>query len=91
MKLSNPMLKTNLNNRLKRIEGQLRGVQGMIAEERDCREVMQQISAIRAALQSASLEIVEEYAGDCLLNLQASASDRQQTLTDLMYMFGKIS
>ena len=91
MKLSNPLLKTNLNNRLKRIEGQLRGVQGMIAEERDCREVMQQISAIRAALQSASLEIVVEYAGDCLLNLQASASDRQQTLTDLMYMFGKIS
>ena len=55
MKLQDPNAKQGLIRRLRRIEGQLRGVQTMVDEERDCQEILQQLSAIRSAVQGASL------------------------------------
>ncbi len=43
MKIQNQEAKEKLVQRLRRIEGQVRGVQGMLDEERDCREIMQQL------------------------------------------------
>ena len=54
MKLSDST-RQNLNIRLKRIEGQTRGIQAMLDENRDCREILQQMAAIRSALSSACL------------------------------------
>jgi CsoR family transcriptional regulator, copper-sensing transcriptional repressor len=55
MKLQNQEIKKQLLSRLRRIEGQVRGVQGMIDEERDCQEILQQLSAIRSAVQGTSV------------------------------------
>ncbi len=69
MKIQNPEAKEKLVQRLKRIEGQVRGVQAMLDEERDCREIMQQLSAIHSAVQGASRIFLQEYATTCLTEL----------------------
>ncbi len=72
MKITTPDAKEKLIQRLRRIEGQVRGVQAMIGDERDCQEILQQLSAIRSALQSANRVFLKEYAATCLVDLQAS-------------------
>ncbi len=52
--------------RLKRIEGQAKGVQRMIDEGRDCAEVVQQVAAIKSAVTSLSGELLEAVALRCL-------------------------
>ena len=69
MKIQNPEAKVNLVQRLRRIEGQVRGVQGMLNEERDCREIMQQLAAIHSAVQGASRTFLQEYATACLVEM----------------------
>jgi DNA-binding FrmR family transcriptional regulator len=69
MKIQNPEAKENLIQRLRRIEGQVRGVQGMLDEERDCREIMQQLASIHSAVQGASRIFLQEYATACLVEL----------------------
>jgi DNA-binding FrmR family transcriptional regulator len=69
MKIQNPEAKEKLIQRLKRIEGQVRGVQGMLDEERDCREIMQQLVAIHSAVQGASRVFLQDYATECLIDL----------------------
>ena len=91
MKLVNAKAKEDLTKRLKRIEGQVRGVQAMITEERDCRELLQQISAIRSALQAVTLLLVEDYASDCLLNPSGdNPAQRQELVKDLISLLGKL-
>jgi DNA-binding FrmR family transcriptional regulator len=51
--------------RLKRIEGQARGIQKMIEEGRDCLEVLQQVSSARSAMTSLSGEMLESFALHC--------------------------
>lgn len=51
--------------RLKRIEGQVRGLQRMIEEGRDCHEVLTQFSGVRSALDSAGEVVLEQYASGC--------------------------
>ena len=66
MKIENNESKQKLIQRLRRIEGQVRGVQSMLEEERDCREIMQQLTAIHSAVQSTSRAFFQDYAAVCL-------------------------
>jgi len=89
----NPEVKAQVKRRLARIEGQLRGVQKMVDEERDCREVLQQLVAIRSGIQSASLNFLQEVATECLRDLEAGddpASGRE-TMAELIKMLGKVT
>jgi len=52
-------------SRLKRIEGQARGVQRMVEQRRDCAEIIHQLASIRAATQSASVFLLRHYAKEC--------------------------
>ncbi|MDL2345541.1 metal-sensitive transcriptional regulator [Deinococcus sp. MIMF12] len=52
-------------NRLRRIEGQVRGLQRMIEEGRDCHEVLTLLSGIRSALDATGDTILEQYASGC--------------------------
>lgn len=52
--------------RLKRIEGQVRGVQRMIEEEQYCIDIVNQIAAIRSALDKVTLTILKAHMGSCL-------------------------
>jgi DNA-binding FrmR family transcriptional regulator len=75
MKIQNIETKENLNHRLKRIEGQVRGVQIMLNEERDCQEIMQQLTAIHSAVQSTSRIFLQDYATACLLEMDKDTHD----------------
>jgi CsoR family transcriptional regulator, copper-sensing transcriptional repressor len=58
--------KDQLLTRLKRIEGQVRGVQGMVDDDRYCIDVLTQISAIQAALDKVALGLLDDHARHCL-------------------------
>jgi len=89
----NPEVKVQINRRLSRIEGQLRGVQKMIDENRDCREILQQLIAIRSAVQAASLNFMQDVASDCLMNPddQDDPESQRAMMVDLIKMLGKVS
>ncbi len=90
MKLDNQQVKENLLSRLRRVEGQVRGVQAMVVGERDCSEILQQLTAIQSAVRSASLMFVEEYASGCLLDSTGDDRDRrEELLKNLLSLFGK--
>lgn len=90
MNVNNEVTKENLVNRLKRIEGQVRGVQNMLNEERECREILQQLTAIRSAVLSVSSALLENYMSDCFLNLEGkSTQERQSLMEDMLNMINK--
>jgi DNA-binding FrmR family transcriptional regulator len=71
-----------LLNRLRRIEGQVRGVQGMVEDDRYCIDVLTQISAIQAALDKVALELVDDHTRHCVMG--AEGSERDDKTEELM-------
>lgn len=69
-------------NRLRRIEGQARGLQRMIEDDRYCIDILTQISAMTKALQSVSLGLLDEHLGHCVVQA-AAAGDRDKTTEKL--------
>ena len=59
-------VKVELIRRLKRIEGQTRGVQKMVEGDRNCADILHQLTAINEAVRSASRLLAEQYAVECL-------------------------
>lgn len=76
-------------NRLRRIEGQARGVQRMIEENRDCHEILHQLTAIRAAAYQTSLLVARNFAADCLRNPDGSRSP-EEMVDELLQVLGKM-
>ncbi|NTW43135.1 MAG: metal-sensitive transcriptional regulator [Anaerolineaceae bacterium] len=90
MKTNDDQIKEKLVHRLKRIEGQVRGVQTMVNEDRQCREILQQLTAIRSAVMSVSTVVLENYMSDCLLNLDdKSVQERQELMDDMIKLINK--
>ena len=89
MKIENQESKEKLIKRLRRIEGQLRGVQGMLEEERDCREIMQQLSAISSAVRSTSRTFFQDYAVLCLMDMGGEAERSQEILEEMISLLEK--
>jgi DNA-binding FrmR family transcriptional regulator len=69
MKIDSSEKKQNIIRRLRRVEGQIRGIQTMIADERNCTEILQQLSAASSALKSTSREFFQEYAALCMTEM----------------------
>ena len=69
MIIENLDTKNNLIKRLRRIEEQVRGIQTMLEEERDCREIMQQLSAASSAIKSTSRNFFQNYGTMCLAEM----------------------
>jgi CsoR family transcriptional regulator, copper-sensing transcriptional repressor len=59
--------KDQLLKRMRRIEGQVRGVEGMIEDDRYCIDVLTQISAVQAALDKVALGLMDEHARHCVV------------------------
>ena len=89
--VKNERAKEKLVSRLKRIEGQVRGIQNMVGEERNCQDILQQLSAVRSAVEGVSLILLEEYMTDCFINLDKKDSpERQEMVKDMLKMLGKV-
>ena len=80
--------KDQLQKRLRRIEGQVRGIQNMVDEDRYCIDVLTQIGAIQAALDKVALGLLDEHARHCVVGVP---EDKQEDRTDeLMAAVGRL-
>ena len=69
--------KDALGKRLRRIEGQVRGIQKMVEDDRYCMDLLTQIGAVTKALESVSLEILDEHVRHCVAGALASGDERK--------------
>ena len=73
-------------NRLRRAEGQLRGVQRLLEEGADCRDVVTQISAVQSALHRAGLRLMAAGMRHCIVNSELAESEGM-TVDDMENLF----
>ena len=65
-------------NRLKRIEGQARGISKMVDEEKYCIDILTQISALTSALQAVALGLLDDHHNHCVLDAARMGGDDAQ-------------
>lgn len=70
--------------RLRRIEGQVRGIQRMVEENRDCRDVVVQLAAVKASIASLNTLVAESYAQECLCGGEQLDTSEVGRLLDLL-------
>ena len=61
--------------RLRRIEGQVRGLQRMVTDDVYCIDILTQVSAVKSALQSVSVGLVQDHLGHCVQDAVAGAAE----------------
>ena len=81
--------KDQLLTRLKRIEGQVRGVEGMVKDDRYCIDVLTQISAVQAALDKVALGLLDDHARHCVIDGHGEGSPEELT-DELMAAVGRL-
>ena len=84
--------KTDILNRLKRIEGQVRGVAQMVADDRYCIDILHQVQAVKAALAKAESAILKEHAACCVAEAIASGdiAEQRAKFGELIDLFEKV-
>jgi DNA-binding FrmR family transcriptional regulator len=80
--------KDQLLTRLRRIEGQVRGVQGMVQDDRYCIDVLTQISAVQAALDKVALGLLDDHARHCVMG--AGGKERVDRTDEMMAAVGRL-
>jgi DNA-binding FrmR family transcriptional regulator len=80
--------KPDLLKRLARIEGQVRGISGMVEDDRYCIDVVTQIGAVRAALEKVALGLLDDHARTCVL--EAEGTERERRTEELMDVVGQL-
>ena len=79
------MAASTLQARLRRIEGQVQGVQRMLDEDRGCEDVLTQLLAIRSAVEQVCLLMTEQHVRDCVFAGELEADDaRMQEVLEAM-------
>ena len=71
--------KEQILKRLRRIEGQVRGLQRMVEGDRYCIDILGQVSAATAALQSVALLLLDEHLAHCVTNAVKAGGDEAET------------
>ena len=82
--------KEQLLDRLARVEGQVRGIAGMVQEDRYCMDVLSQINAARAALDKVALGLLDGHARHCLLGAGGGPTDPDEQVAELMGAVGRM-
>jgi len=82
--------KKQLQNRLARIEGQVRGVSKMVDEDRYCVDVLTQISSIQAAFDKVALGLLDGHARHCLVGGHGGPEDPDDQVDELMGAVGRM-
>ncbi|MHB1336130.1 MAG: metal-sensitive transcriptional regulator [Candidatus Humimicrobiaceae bacterium] len=74
--------KEEVLKRLRRIEGQIKGIQKMIAEDKNCADILTQVAAVRAAINKVGSILLEKHSVTCIENA-ASIEDKKKALNEL--------
>jgi CsoR family transcriptional regulator, copper-sensing transcriptional repressor len=82
--------KDQLNKRLRRVEGQIRGLERMVDEDRYCIDVITQINAVQAALDKIALGLLDDHARHCMRGKEAGPSDPDTQVDELMGAVGRL-
>ncbi len=82
--------KEQLLKRLARVEGQVRGIERMVEDDRYCIDVLTQISAIQAALDRVALGLLDDHARHCLVGGHGGPSDPEDQVQELMGAVGRM-
>ena len=82
--------KDQLQKRLRRIEGQVRGVEKMVADDRWCPDILVQIAAARAALDQVALGLVAGHVQTCMTEGADDEERRAQMTSELMAALGRL-
>jgi DNA-binding FrmR family transcriptional regulator len=88
MTVRDQKLKDSLITRLNRAEGQIRGIKGMIERDVYCNDVLNQISAVQAALDSVSKLVLENHIRGCLVEKIQAGDDK--IVDELLVTIGKM-
>src|SRR5918912_1966294 len=72
-----PEIKHSIGTRLRRIEGQVRGLQKMIEEERYCADVLMQLSSVQEALRGVGRELLQNHLKHCVTEVLRSTGQEQ--------------
>ena len=81
--------KDQLLARLRRIEGQVRGIEGMVADDRYCIDVLTQIGAVQAALDKVALGLLDDHAHHCVIGA-GTAAERDAKTDEMMAAVGRL-
>lgn len=83
-------LRRELQDRLSRIEGQVRGVSGMLEEQRPCISVLQQLASVQAALRGVTKSVLRNYLERCATDaIRSGETAVYEELMDAIYKFVK--
>ena len=82
--------KPELNKRLSRIEGQIRGISKMVQEDKYCIDILTQVSAAKAALDKVALELLRDHAKHCLTNSEVHAHGEGDKADELVSAIGRM-
>ena len=84
-------IKTSCLKRLKRIEGQIRGLAGMVEDDRYCIDVVTQIAAVRAALRRIEELVLKDHVGHCVEHAIAGGDPKEQRakIAELIEVLGR--
>lgn len=84
-------VRKDIQNRLRRIEGQVKGIEKMIENEANCKDILIQIAAIRSAINKVGGMVLENYAKGCILNEENGSvgKDKIDELMEALLMFIK--
>ena len=79
-----------MQSRLNRIEGQVRGVSRMLDDQRPCKEVLQQLASVQAALRGVTKDVLRNYLERCATDaIRSGDPDVYDELMDAIYKFAK--
>ena len=80
-----------LLDRLARIEGQVRGVARMVAEDAYCIDILNQIQAVKAALKKVEQQVLKDHAAHCVAHAikTGDAKDQTEKFHELVELFGR--
>jgi DNA-binding FrmR family transcriptional regulator len=81
--------KDQLLKRLRRVEGQVRGIEGMVEDDRYCIDVLTQISAVQAALDKVALGLLDQHAHHCVMGAPDGPAKQDKT-DELMAAVGRL-
>jgi len=76
--------------RLRRVEGQVRGLERMVEDERYCIDVVTQVNAVQAALGKIALGLLDDHARHCMQGKGAAPSDPDAQVDELMGAVGRL-
>lgn len=79
-------------NRLKRIEGQVRGISQMVVDDRYCIDILHQVQAVKAALAKVESTILRDHASSCVADAIASGdlTEQREKFNELIDLFDKV-